>query len=174
MATELTKSHSTKQPAILKIMDGDPFLLRMREVYNTVAQRAYELFERRGCQDGHDQDDWFHAELELLKPVPVEISDGDDELTVRAEVPGFRDQDIEVRVEPHRLVISGKQEHVREETRKKTVYSEKRSNEMFRMLELPEEVDPDKVTAALQDGTLEISLPKAHSGRKTMLAAKAA
>ena len=30
-----------------------------------IAQRAYELYCARGCQDGHDLDDWFQAEREL-------------------------------------------------------------------------------------------------------------
>ena len=39
-----------------------------------VRQRAYELYEERGCEDGHELDDWFKAEGEILgkKPsVPV-------------------------------------------------------------------------------------------------------
>ena len=30
-----------------------------------IARRAYELFEKRGCQSGWDWEDWFRAELEL-------------------------------------------------------------------------------------------------------------
>ncbi len=30
-----------------------------------IAQRAYELYERRGCEDGRDMEDWFAAESEL-------------------------------------------------------------------------------------------------------------
>jgi len=32
---------------------------------DVVAQRAYELFEERGREDGHDLDDWLEAEREL-------------------------------------------------------------------------------------------------------------
>lgn len=104
MTTELTsRSQSSKHPAVLKLMDGDPFAQRMTGIYDTLARRAYELFEGRGCQDGHDLEDWFRAESELLNPMPVEISEAEDQLIVRAEVPGFRDKDIEMRVEPHRL-----------------------------------------------------------------------
>lgn len=27
-----------------------------------IRQKAYELFEKRGCQHGHDQEDWYQAE----------------------------------------------------------------------------------------------------------------
>jgi hypothetical protein len=32
---------------------------------DTIARRAYEIYLQRGCQDGHDQDDWYKAEAEL-------------------------------------------------------------------------------------------------------------
>jgi hypothetical protein len=30
--------------------------------------RAYELYEARGCEDGHDREDWLQAEGEILGP----------------------------------------------------------------------------------------------------------
>jgi HSP20 family protein len=175
MTTELaTRAQSAKQPAIFKLMDGDLFFQRANEVYDTLARRAYQLFEGRGRQDGHDLQDWFHAEGELLNVLPMEVSEADDELTVRADLPGFRDKDIEVRVEPRRLIISGKREQLRDEKKRKTVYTERNSNEVFRMFDLPEEVDPDKVTASLHDGTLEIEMPKARPAKMIPVAVKAA
>jgi HSP20 family protein len=176
MTTLLTprSSRSAQQPAVLKLMDGDPFFQRMRKAYNAIARRAYELFESRGRQTGHDWEDWFQAEFELLNPMPVEISEANDELIVRADAPGFRNKDIEVRVEPHRLIISGKREEFQDGKKGKTLYSERRSNEVFRMLDLPEEIDPNNVKATLRDGALEVELPKAHGGRKIPLASRAA
>jgi HSP20 family protein len=146
----------------------------MRDVYGTLARRAYELFEGRGRQHGYHLEDWLHAESEFLNPVRVEIDEADNELILRADVPGFREEDIEVRVEPHRVIISGKREQIREEEKRKTVYSERRSDEAFRVVDLSEEVDPDKVKATLQDGTLEITLPKARPARKIPVGTKAA
>jgi hypothetical protein len=31
-----------------------------------ISDRAFEIFEKRGSQHGHDQQDWFHAERQLL------------------------------------------------------------------------------------------------------------
>ena len=36
------------------------------DVDERVRQRAFELFQLRGCQDGHDFDDWMQAEAEIL------------------------------------------------------------------------------------------------------------
>ena len=50
-------------------------MIHMRESFETplstviqeedVARRAFELYEARGCQDGHDLEDWLQAEQEL-------------------------------------------------------------------------------------------------------------
>ena len=175
MTTDLTsKSKSSNQPTSLKLMDGDPILQRMGEIYDTLAHRAYELFEGRGRQHGNDLEDWFRAESELLNPMLVEISEADDQLIVRADVPGFREKDIAVRVEPHRLIISGKREQIRDQRKQKTLYSERRTDEVCRVLDLSEEVDSDKVRVAIHDGMLEVVLPKAGPSKKPPVAAKAA
>jgi HSP20 family protein len=167
MTTELTsRSQSSKQPAMLKLMENDPFFRRVEEIYDALARRAYELFDGRGREHGHDWEDWFRAESELLSPMPVKISEADDQVIVRADLPGFRDKDIEVRVEPHRLIISGRREEISDRTKRKTLYSERRTDEVCRMLDLPEEVDSEKVKATLRDGTLEVTLPKTHPSKK--------
>jgi HSP20 family protein len=169
-----TTPRSEKRPIILKFSDGDPFFQRMNDIYEVVARRAYELFEGRGRQDGHDLEDWLQAETELLNPMPVEVIEADGELIIRAETPGFRDKDIEVRVGPYRVMISGRREQVHDKKRHKTLHTEKRSDQVFRMLDLPEQVDPDKAKATLQEGALEIELPKAHPGKRIPVANRAA
>jgi len=131
----------------------------------SVARRAYEYFEARGREFGHDLEDWFRAESELMRRVPVEIKDADGQITVRAEVPGFAADEIKVSVEPQRLVISGKSEKTTEETKEQTLISEFRSNQFCRELRLPAEVEPDKTTAVLKDGVLELAFPKADGSK---------
>jgi HSP20 family protein len=175
MAIEITtKPHNVKQPAILRMSDGDSLIRRVGDLFESINRRAYQLFESRGRQSGHDLEDWFQAESEMLGPMPVEISDADDELIVRADLPGFREKDIEVRVEPHRLIIRGKREHVHDQEKRKTIYCDRKSDEVFRLVNLSDEVDPNKVKASLQDGTLEVELPKVHPSRKIPVSTRAA
>jgi hypothetical protein len=35
--------------------------------YNEIAERAYEIFEQRGGNDGRDLDDWLEAEMQLTR-----------------------------------------------------------------------------------------------------------
>ena len=82
-----------------------------KEVYARVARRAYELFEDRGCNSGHEWQDWFQAESELLRPVPIEIAEERDKIIVRASVLGFDAAELKAAVEPLLLTIRHKRNH---------------------------------------------------------------
>jgi HSP20 family protein len=144
------------------------------DMQNRIARRAHELFASSGFPPGHDMEDWPFAESQLIDKMPVELSETDKELTVTAGLPGFTEKDVEIKVEPRRLFITGKREEKSENKQKgQTVYSE-RSNEVFRTIALPVEVDPDKVKATLSKGELEITMPKKEIGKKVLIEAKAA
>ena len=150
------------------------FLQKVADVQKSIARRAYELFAMSGFTDGHDMEDWLFAESELFGKMPVELKETDKELTVSAGLPGFTEKDVEIRVEPRRLFITGKREEKTEDKQKgKTIYSE-RLNQVFRTIDLPAEIDPDKVNATLNKGELEITMPKKEIGKKVTIEAKAA
>ena len=146
----------------------------MNQLYDKVAQRAFSFFEGDGWTHGHDLEHWLKAESGVLTAVPLELSETETELFVHAQVPGFAEKDLEVGVEPDRLFIKGKSEKKSEETSKKTIYSEISSNEIFRSMSLPAEIDPEKVTAVLNNGVLDISMAKASPAKKVPVMAKAA
>ena len=161
-----------KEAVPVKSLPGSDLFERVRELSNAVARRAFELFDGRGRTDGHDLEDWFRAESEFLHPVHLNLAESGDAFTVHAEVPGFTAKELEVGVEPHRLTISGKRETSEEHTSKKTIYSERCSNQMYRAIDLPAEVDTSKVTATLKNGVLELSMPKAAKAKKVQIEQK--
>jgi HSP20 family protein len=132
-----------------------------QQLTQEIARRAYGFFEVGGRVSGHDAEDWCRAEAELLRPVPVELIDSGDRLIVKAEVPGFKAEAIRISIEPYLLFIEGHKESSKEETSDKVVFNERSSDQFFRSLTLPAEVDQKKVTASLKDGMLEVALPKA-------------
>ena len=158
---------TTKQqtPASPTFVEAEKLFEQMKEFSQSVARRAYEYFEARGREFGHELEDWFRAESELMRRVPVEIKEDDGQIIVRAEVPGFAANEIEVSVEPQRLVISGKSEKTTEEKKEQTLLSEFRSNKFCRELRLPAEVEPDKTTAVLKVGVLELVIAKAAASK---------
>jgi type II secretory pathway predicted ATPase ExeA/HSP20 family molecular chaperone IbpA len=158
----------------LKLFAGDPFFELAQEINDLIACRAYELFESKGFVHGHDCGDWLRAESEILLNVPVDVTETETELTVRADVPGFGEKNLEVRVAPRSLCITGKRQEASEQKEGKTVYSERRSQHIFRVLDLPSEIDPDRVHATVRDGLLELKLSKAGLGKKVPVLARAA
>jgi HSP20 family protein len=107
-----------------------------------------------------------------MRRVPVEIKEAAGQITVRAEVPGFAASEIEISVEPQRLVISGKSEKTTEEKKEQTLLSEFRSNQFCRELKLPAEVEPDKTMAVLKDGVLELVFAKAAESKPVAVEVK--
>ena len=145
------------------IVEAEKLLDRMREVSQSIARRAYEFFEARDSEIGKPLEDWFRADSEVLRPVPVEVNQTDQQLWVRAEVPGFKVEEIKVSVEPDRLIISGEAASDTEQKTEKTVYNERRTRQFCRAIALPSEVDPQRAIATLKDGVLELTLDKAAS-----------
>ncbi|PYU19740.1 MAG: hypothetical protein DMG32_23730 [Acidobacteria bacterium] len=153
--------------------DGPTFELA-QEINDLIASRAYELFESGGFTHGHAREDWLHAESEILLKVPVDVTETETELTVRADVPGFGEKDLEVRIAPRSLCILGRRQETSDQKEGKTVYSERRSKQIFRMLDLPSEIDPDGVYARVSDGLLEIKVSKIGLGEKVRVVVRAA
>ena len=163
-----------KEAMPMQLLPGRDLLDRVQDVSNSIARRAFEIFEDRGRAFGHDLEDWLRAESEFLHPIHLDIAESDDAVTVRAEVPGFSAKELEVGVEPHRLTISGKREAKKDRTSKKTIYSEHCRNQIFRAVDLPAEVASSKVTVSLKDGVLELSMPKTAKVHKVRVEEKPA
>ena len=138
-------------------VEAEKLFAEMKEFSQSIAARAYEYFETRGRELGHELEDWFKAESDLLRQVPVEIIENEKQLIVRAEVPGFRAFEINVSFEPRFLILNGKTNQV---TTEQTVYSERRSQQFCRRILLPADVDPTSATAVLKDGVLELKVAK--------------
>jgi len=133
---------------------------QIEDTFNALARRAYNIFEHNGRAFGHDLENWLRAERELLHAVPVNVTESDESFDIRAEVPGFNEKEIEIAVEPKRLTITGKHEAKKEEKKGRTLYAESSSNQILRMVDLPAEIETEKVKATLKHGVLNLTLPK--------------
>jgi HSP20 family protein len=147
---------------------------RIQQTYDSIARRAFEIFDNNGRWPGNDSENWFRAESELLHPVHLEMTESDDNLTVRAEVPGFSTNELGINVEPRKLTIVGKHEAQEERKNAKTIYTERCAKEILRVVYLPAEVDSPKASATLKDGVLSIELPKAAHAKTVRVEPKRA
>ena len=170
MVDQASRMQPTKSasPTPLKVVAATDLFARIQTLHDSIARRAYEIFESKGRTSGRDLEDWLQAESEFLHPVHVDVADSDDGLTVRAEVPGFRGENLMVGVEVRRLAIAGKRESHAERKDEKTIYKEHCSDQILRVIELPAEVIAGKAVATLTDGVLELKLLKVAPAKKVV------
>ncbi|MBI2683029.1 MAG: Hsp20 family protein [Acidobacteriales bacterium] len=174
MAQEITKQAVPVKTATTR-SDVEGLMERLTRLHDAVERRAFSLFQENGWNFGHELCHWLQAERELLLPVRLELKETDKALILTAEVPGFSEKDLEVNVENDQVFITGRKTETKEEKKEgKTVYSERRSNQIFRSFILPIPVDPDKVEANIKNGLLEIKLPKAEVQKKIPIRTQAA
>jgi HSP20 family protein len=155
---EATAVKRAEEP--VKPVKQTSLLDQIDETFNTLSRRAYDIFESKGRAFGQELDNWFQAERELLHPLHIHVTESDGTINVKADVPGFSEKELEIGVEPRRVTITGKRETKKEEKKGKAVYSESCSDQILRVVDLPADVETDKVTATVKNGVLELALPK--------------
>jgi HSP20 family protein len=172
-AQSATAIQPKKEKETVLVRQGPGELLEQFDrIYDSIARRAFELFENNGRWIGNDLADWFRAEAEFLHPLHLEVKETGDAYTVRAEVPGFAADELDIRVEPRCLRISGKRETKEEKKKATMIRSEWCSDRILRAVDLPAEIDAAKASATLKDGILTIDLPKAAPAKSVRIQAK--
>jgi HSP20 family protein len=109
---------------------------------------------------------WELPLLAELKVPNVDVVDRDDEVLVRAEVPGVNKEDIEVSMSGNMLTIKGQTKREEKEEKGDYFRCEISRGAFSRTLTLPAEVDEAKAKAELKDGVLELTLPKAEKSKR--------
>lgn len=102
----------------------------------------------------------------------LDVSEGKDAVTVKAELPGVEQKDISVSFEDGVLTIKGEKQSEKEDKRYHRV--ERSYGAFFRSVRMPAAIEPDKVTASFKDGVVTITLPKAPEAKSTAIPVKAA
>lgn len=96
----------------------------------------------------------------------VDVIDRDDEILVRAEMPGVDKKDVDVSTTENTVTIKGST-HAEEKEEKGDYYRcEISSGSFSRTLALPGNVDASKAKATFKDGVLEMALPKVEKSKR--------
>jgi HSP20 family protein len=102
----------------------------------------------------------------------INVWEAEDRIFVEAELPGVKQDDLDISVVNDELSIKGQR---KEEVEAESVYHrrERSTGTFMRVLQLPVEVDADRVTATLTDGVLLVELPKSEAARPRKIEVKA-
>ncbi|MDH3304356.1 MAG: Hsp20 family protein [Gammaproteobacteria bacterium] len=136
-----------------------PVFKEFDEIADQIRVRAYNLFANRGFSMGNDVDDWLSAQREICWPT-AELVEEDDEFEIKVALAGFEPKEISVTATPREIIVKAAHNDKRKEGDEKVRWSEFRSNDVYRQIALPSDIDVDKIEAEFEHGMLEIEAPK--------------
>lgn len=102
---------------------------------------------------------WSGFEMTSVTPA-IDVSDENDKVVVRAEVPGVDAKDLKLELKHGVLSISGEKKTKKEDKSKGRHTTECTYGSFFRNVALPSSVDESSVDARYEDGVLTVSLTK--------------
>lgn len=103
----------------------------------------------------------------------VDISENNNQIKVKADLPGMTEKDIELTLENNILTIKGNREEEKE-TKEENYYSRERVYGSFmRQIQIPKKVNPDSVKAKFKNGVLEVIMDKAEEEKSKKIAIQA-
>src|SRR5271156_2252125 len=91
---------------------------------------------------------------------PVDVYEDDHQVTLKIEVPGIDEKDIDVRLENNTLTVHGERKLEKEEKEENYRRVERQYGSFTRSFTVPTTVDSEKVSATYDKGVLKIALPK--------------
>lgn len=103
---------------------------------------------------------------------PMEIEESQEELVIRAEVPGMKSEDVEISLHGNTLTITGEKKSQRENKNGGYYQSERRYGRFQRVLSLPSDVDAEKIEATQNEGVLTVRLPKSEAAKPRKIEVK--
>lgn len=130
----------------------DPFNTRINKLFNHFLLNGSPIFE----------------EQDALQALNIKIDATEDEKNylVHADLPGFKKDEVQVRVEGNKVTISGETKSKKEHKKgTKVICSERYEGRVFRSFTLENDIDETKADAKFNDGVLELTLPKKAGGK---------
>lgn len=162
VSTEQKPAKTTAARALTPWEDMEQFIDRFREAAFPRGWLQPSRWERPLLREAAALEGWMPK---------VDVVDRDEDILVRAEVPGVEKKDLSVSITEDAVTIEGKTSHEVKEEKAEYYRYEMSRGSFSRTVSLPASVDTEKAAAALKDGVLELTLPKkvtAQSKRLTI------
>lgn len=135
------------------IIRRDPFfeLTSLRDRMNQLFNQSFGGFEDLGLEQPLTEAKFLPA---------VDIAEDDQNITLQAEIPGVKMEDLKITLENNVLTIAGERKFKEEEKKENYHRIERRYGKFTRSFTLPTGVNAEKVNAVFENGILNITLPK--------------
>ncbi len=127
-------------------------------------ERMFEDFFRRRMSPWWPSR-WLRAGTQVNMPA-VDVYEEQDDIVVKAELPGMSKDDIQISFADNTLTIRGEKKKEEEGKGKDYYRAERVYGSFSRSVVLPAEIVAEKARAVFKDGVLEIRLPKSEEAKK--------
>ena len=119
------------------------------------------------------QDNYGFDFSKLTKNIKTDIEETDTEYKVEMDLPGFKKDEINIKIDGDMLIVSASKESVSEEKeKKKYICKERTVSEFSRALSLGSAIDTQNISASMDNGVLKIQLPKKEKSEDTIIEIK--
>ena len=149
-----------KKPASISKLQKKPYTL------STTPSDLYQAFDDTFARFRDDFEDLLFPSTWPLSLMPetrvpaMDLEDQEKKYLLKAEMPGFKKEDIEIDVQDNSIIIIGEVGWKYDKKEHEYLCKERACKTFYRVIDLPEEIKVDEVTANLSEGVLEITLPK--------------
>jgi HSP20 family protein len=147
---------------------------QISDMQDRIMHRAYEIFEHNGFTPGRDFENWTQAERELVWKPALELSEKDGQYQLEVAVAGVQPNDIEIEVTPDEIMLRADIQHEHTEQKGIVHICEFQTGRMFRLIQVPKKINPEKVKAEVKDGLLRLTAEIAQEARARKLKPEAA
>jgi HSP20 family protein len=142
------------------LMRRDPFSQLLRDPF-MLLRDPFQVMREMMMMDPFRVMQGAGMGREVMINPAFDIRETDDAIVFKADMPGIREEDLELSLIGNQLQISGKREHEQEQDEEGRFHTVERSYGTFvRSFSLPEVVDLDNVRSELKNGELTIVVPK--------------
>ncbi len=122
-----------------------------------------DILETRRMMDRAFDSMWYGDKPEMWESLPLlDVVENDNAVTVKAELPGYTPDQIDVRIEGNVLHLKGEMRKEDEKNDGQYHIHERSMNSFQRSISLPSEVDSDKTEATFENGVLTLMIPKSE------------
>jgi HSP20 family protein len=141
--------------------DAQRVPVRWSDPFERVHDEMHSMLDRwLAPWRGEENEAWLPPAVFFGGGPLIDVEETDDEVMVRAELPGVDENDFTAELTADRLILRGEKRQEAEERRRGYYYAERSYGAFARAIALPCEVDADKATAKYKNGVLRVTLPK--------------
>jgi len=145
--SESSLARRVEQPAFLQ--DYDTIFDEFRRSFDNLMRPFFPVELSRSISG-----------LRPIRYAPTDLIDEGDSYSIHIELPGLARDDIDLQINNSGLSLRAEKEQESEEREKNYLHRERYYTSFARDISFPEEVDPDRAEASMNNGVLQLKVPK--------------